>query len=58
MGKKPSVRKGGQTTRGKHEGEDAQPEFRSKVSGGGGEEDVHHTHEPALKGKGARRKRS
>ena len=25
---------------------------RSRVSGGGGERDVHHTHSPLLKGKG------
>lgn len=25
---------------------------RSRVSGGGGERDIHHTHSPVLKGKG------
>ena len=29
---------------------------RSNVSGGGGEPDAHHTHDPALKGKGRRDK--
>lgn len=31
---------------------DKKPERRSKVSGGGGEGDAHHTHEPFQKGKG------
>jgi hypothetical protein len=29
-----------------------QTDARSDVSGGGGENDAHHTHDPALKGKG------
>ena len=29
---------------------------RSAVSGGGGEYDAHHTHDPALKGKGRAKK--
>jgi hypothetical protein len=57
VGKKPSVRKAA-ARGGKRKREAGQPQFRSKVSGGGGEEDAHHTHDPALKGKGPRRKRS
>jgi len=31
---------------------------RSAISGGGGEYDAHHTHDPSLKGKGARKRRT